>query len=192
MPDNIRRVILKGRLFGTVETRNMFCYRLHGVAIEPTATTYLYSQISAIALQAAPMLASAWATYEMEMQTLVGHQWYPLGVEALVIGGANSEDPAGYQPAVLLRAITGALKVVGRKYFAGISENMTLAGALNSSALVAAAATLAAYLEVVSLGGENSWNPGVVDKLWNFREFLGGTVGTIISSMRRRKPGYGI
>lgn len=201
MPEigDVYRGIVKGRILGSVETRNMFTYGLSSAnATETEVAVGIESALEDTMDSMAGHLCNAWSMYECEVQ-----KWHPqvlqtpgywLGyhTHGHSVTGESVSDLAGYQPAIFFLLKTGFKKTVGRKFFAGVAEEYTTAGAFSATMLAALASDLAALLLPVTFGAGGAADPGVLDKNGIFRPFTSGVVGSIISSMRRRKPGYGI
>lgn len=201
MPDigDIYRVVCKGRLAAVVETRNMFSYTLTSAnATETEIAVALETKVEQMMGNLSAQLSNFWSVYESETQKwhppVGGAPGYWLGyhTHANVGAGSLAVDPAGYQAAALVLLKTGAKRVMGRKFIAGIPETMTTNGAITGALLTALGTFAAAMLDSVACGAGGLLKPGVLAKNGSFVQFNSSTVGSIISSMRRRKPGYGI
>lgn len=196
---DVYRVVEKSRLFGTVEVRNMFTYALTSAnCTDEEISEALSTQVDTIFGNIKALCSNQWATYGDEIQ-----KWYPAAgglpgyfltydTHNLLKTGELGTDITGYQPAILYVLKTAAKRVLGRKFFAGLAEAQTTNGAMAATAAAQLAATLVEILSTVNMGAGGAAAPGVLDKTGVFRPFVGGIAGNIISSMRRRKPGYGI
>lgn len=196
---DVYRVIAKGRLMSTVETRNMFTYGLTAAngtdeQFAVAAETLVGNAFDALKAN----LSIRWALYELETQ-----KWYPaaggnpgywLGyhTSARSVVGTAGGDLTGYQPAALLLLKTAAKRVLGRKFLAGIPESLVADGSLIAAIVTALATFCVSILGPVSFGAGGSGTLGVLDKNGSFNPIISTLVGNIVSSMRRRKPGYGI
>lgn len=194
------RVIASGRLFNVVETRNMFSYVLVAAnGTDDQCAVALEAQIASMFNNLKSALSHHFEVYQTETQkwyptpgqTNVGY-WQTYHVTTQAIVGTLVSDIIAYQAAVLITLKTAAKKVLGRKFLAGMTEDNTTDGLLVAGMVTVVGQFLTAMLAPVVFGAGGDAHPGVMDKTGTFREFLGGKVGSIISTMRRRKPGYGI
>lgn len=186
------RAVVKGRLAYSVETRNMFEATTNDLTTLSAEQTVLSAWIAAIYAPFASILATAWAAYEVEWQIPITGGWQTASIIPVSFAGTVQGDFSSFQTAVLLIAKTMTKRVMGKKFFAGLSESTSTGGLLTSGALVYCATALAAWITPFNTSGTGLWYPGVTDKSGTFAPFIGGTVGSILSTMRRRKPGYGI
>lgn len=193
------RFVLKGRLISLVETRNMFTYALTSAnGTDADIASAWNTWVGNFLDHLKPLLANSWTSYEFESQKwhpAVGGAagyWQTYSITAMVKLGTAAGDITGYQPAILVVLKTLGKKIMGRKFLAGLAEAETTNGALIAGALTTMATCLTDLLANISFGAGGSMEPGVKGKDDNFYPFIGGTIGSIVSSMRRRKPGYGI
>ena len=195
MAQEIVRAIAKGRLLGVVETRNMFYFGQANVTPDSEVGNALASQVAGMFGVVQDVLWDGWSLYEIETaRWKVDEQfWAPL-TSAIITGfsGTQNGDMSSFQTAVLIGAKTSVKAARGRKFLAGIAELYTLDGSIIGDALTSAAAFLILYLSPVPVAGRGTWVPGIVSKNSIFAPFVSGWIGNILSTMRRRKPGYGI
>jgi len=189
----IVRAIVKGRLAATVETRNMFeaectTQNINWANEQASFEAWVLGIYNAIL----PALSNLWLAYSIQFQEYVTGSWSDLAEVAFGPGGGVNGDMEEFQSAVLFTARTGGLKILGKKFFAGIAKSSTSGGSLTAGALVYCATALLAYITPFYSTAGHWWNPGVMSKSGVFWQFIGGSVGSILSTMRRRKPGYGI
>lgn len=190
---DIYKMVVKGRLAGTVETRNMFTYEQPtGSSTDAASHIAMRAGLAILYNDLMPLIASVFDTYSIESHKYSTGHWYPVTESAFTHAGSVVADFESFQTATLILAKTAALRTVGRKFFAGVTKNCTLDGAMTTAALAVMATILVDYLATLSGTGSDTYVPGVLDKVGIFRPFVGGSVGTLLSSMRRRKPGYGI
>lgn len=196
---DIYRAIVKGRILGTVETRNMFGYVL--TSANATETEIAVALEGAVEGMFDAFKVHFWSGYQIfgsETQ-----KWYPaigqtpgywLGYHShnASITGTGSGDLVSFQSAALLVFKTGVKRVLGRKFIAGMIESETAQGSWTSAAINPLVTFVASMLASVTFGTGGVAQPGVLDKTGAFHQYTTGTVGSIISTMRRRKPGYGI
>lgn len=201
MPEigDIYRVVYKSRLVASVECRNMFGYVLTSAnATETQVATGLETKVEGLFTALATQLDNLWVGYESETQ-----KWYPavggtpgywLGYHTHTVSttGSFNAQLAGYQPAALLLFKTGFKRVMGRKFLAGVSAGNVVDGLLYSGFVTALGTFIVGMLDTVTFGAGGVATPGVLDKTGSFRPYLSGAVSNIVSSMRRRKPGYGM
>jgi hypothetical protein len=186
------RAIVYGRLGGTVETRNMFVWGITtGTTNDDNVVDALYLQTATILDAVKPLVASFWTSYQCEFQRWVSGHWIPLETQEMTKIGTASGDVSSFQTAILFVLKTGVLREIGRKFFAGVAESMTTGGSLTTNALIQCALVLSAMLSLVT--SDNAvLQLGIHAKDGQFKPFVSGVAGTILSTMRRRKPGYGI
>lgn len=196
---DIYRVVAKGRIANAVEWRGMFAYHLTSAnATEDEIAQALEDKIASMYATIFGVLSNQLTLYETETQkwhpAAGGNPGYWLGYHSSLRShtGSIATDITGFQPAILVLLKTAVKKVLGRKFIPGLAEAYTAAGLLTSPMVTAAATFAADMLDVVVAGAGGGAAPGVLMKDGTFTEYLSTTVGSIISSMRRRKPGYGI
>lgn len=190
------QVILKGQLFGNVETRNMFVWNDSGPNNNDSQfCTSVQAKISAMWANVGSWINNAyWDSYALEVKKWNGESWVPIYETQYSLASVTGTqgDCIGYQPSVLVRMTTSAFKVAGRKFLAGFIEGATNEGMLVAQVLAAVAEYIIEWMTPIPLNlGQEAW-AGVMNKNNAFCAFTGGAVGTILSELRRRKPGYGI
>lgn len=188
----IARVIAMGQLFGSVETRNMFEYGTDSVTSlsDPDAQS-LVDQVIAILQTVQNVTISTFQYYGFEVHYWSEGHWQPYKRYPVSIVGAGSATSATFQNAGLITAGTQWLRTRARKFIPGLAVTSAINGAWQISVLNAMANYLVLWLSPVT-GEQGVWYPGVKRKDGVFAPITGGLVGNIISTMRRRKPGYGI
>lgn len=194
MPVEQLRVIAKGRLAGAVETRNIFDYSSEGSTPTNEDIANVWGQVAQGVFSTAlfDILAPAFAIYEFETQHKQGDDWVTVDSHPDTrVGGSLSEFVA-FQTAFRIGAKTGAKRVRGSKFFAGLAEGAISGGSLTAGALAVAADIALAYILPVEGTDGRLWYPGVVTKTGGIAQFVSATADSILSTMRRRKPGYGI
>jgi len=188
---SIERSILKGKLAGTVETRNMFTCLVIEVGGDTSAvlwTAYMSSLMSAIE----DLTNTIAVFYEYEVQEYITGHWVPKDIVTISGTGSESGDTLPFQNAIVFIAKCAGLRKVGRKFIGGITSNTQSAGVLLAGQIVDAAAFLAAWLTPFTGISGGHITPGILDKTSTFQPFVGGFVSSLLGSMRRRKPGLGI
>jgi hypothetical protein len=185
------RAILKGTILSTVQIRNLFTAQVTeggGDLSHDLWSTYMLALINDIG----DLMSATTHFYEYEVQRYTGGHWLTLEIEALDFAGSVSGDLLPYQAALVLIGKAAGLRQIGRKFIGGLTETMTAGGVLTSTLITAAAQTLTDFLAPVNGLGSGLLQPGILDKTGVFRPFVGGTVSSVLGSMRRRKPGLGI
>jgi len=126
----------------------------------------------------------------------VGPLWNLVGPAPVIFTSASINDPLPSGVAALVTAYTAISKVVGKKYFVGLSEAAQTAGLWVTGVL---AAMLQSGIEWISpfLSSDtppgSAWNPGV----WSLKQAGFVTFATALSTrdvpayQRRRKAGVG-
>lgn len=189
---NVLKAVVKGHLT-IVETRNVHYY---GCFMDSPnwgdVATQVHTMLSGMYTDLSATLAQALAFYEIEYFRKSEAQWFPVSVHTFVQTGALVDDISSYQTAALVTARTSVLRAIGKKFIPGISETRTVGGAIGSILATALLSYAADYITPVDDSAANTWVPGVVSKNSAFAPFVSASVGTILSTMRRRKPGYGI
>jgi len=185
--------VAKGRLVNSVETRNIFHYSndsafsYSGGDIQNTR-----DMVDEIFTALSPVTSSFWTLYEIETNVWDGEEFQPNSTEAKNLEGSEPQDMASFQTAVLFTARTVLKGVLGRKFFPGVCEAFTAAGELDNDGLSAAGAAAAYYLAAVVGDGQRTWVPCTHGGASIASPFVSVSVGGVLSTIRRRKPGYGI
>lgn len=189
------QAILKGQLFGTVETRNMYVWSTNAQQnMDSYFCINVQSKLTAMYSAIGTWINSAfWDSYGLQVKVWDGEAWEPIYETAFSLADhtTNQGDCIGYQPSILVRMTTAAFKVAGRKFLPGFTEGATLNGVLVAQALTDLASYVLEWLTPIDMVGETAY-AGVMGKGNVFHAFNGGVTGNILSSLRRRKPGYGI
>jgi hypothetical protein len=192
MPSNIYRIVVKGHLFGTVSTRNMFTGSV-SLSEGETITDLCGEYLSGMWTPLQPMLTpnTTWDTAAIENRSTEG-EWVPQTEFALGWHGTASGDQIANFVAAVLIGKSSAFKSVGRKFFSGLGEGYVDGNSLTASGLIIMATVCAAYVSQASLTGGSTFTPGVLTKAGGFASFVSGFVSSLLGTVRRRKPGLGI
>lgn len=185
------RGIVKGRIAGTVQTRNMFTGNVTLLGTD-SYTDMAYGYITPIYTPLLPYISSVWSSESLQVQKFFGGSWVDLEEVPIFLTATGSTDPLPNTVAAVLIGKTGIKRQLGRKFFAAFTEASSVGNTLVSGAAGAMATALAAYITVWTSAQGSSWAPGVLGKDGQFRLFLGGFVSGLLGTMRRRKPGIGI
>lgn len=187
----IERAIFKGTLLNTVQVRNMFTANITEVGGDTSAVLWNTYNLAILA-DIGDLTGQSMHWYEAEIQTYSAGHWTTNDVVAFDFGGSVTGDLLPYQAAITFIAKGAGLRQVGRKFIGGVTETMTAGGVLSGTLVTAAAQFLTDWIAPVTGIGGGTLQPGIVDKTGTFRAFVGGTVSSVLGSMRRRKPGVGI
>lgn len=188
----INRAILKGHLFGTVSTRNMFVAEI-ARASEDTTLDIFEGYLGNIITPIRPYLASGVSFDTLEVQYQGDdYKWYQIDEGPFVwVGTGSSDQLANAVAAVLIGKVYGSF-AHGRKFFSGLTESAVQGNSLVSLAMIAFAQATAAWITPYTSEHGSVVTPGIVDKNHQFHAFTSGFVASLLGSMRRRKPGLGI
>ena len=188
------KLVLKGRLANSVETRNIFQWSREGDDVIDDDFNNINTKMDNILDDIVPHINTAMSFYAYEFWYSVGgDDWVFKREDTVTYDGEEIEDFASYQTAVLWVLKTGVKRAIGKKFFPGIDELATGDGLLLAGTLVDFALALTHFLTPVSFGfPQRTWYPSLECKASIAQPINAGSVGSILSTMRRRKPGYGI
>lgn len=184
--------MLKGRIFGIVETRNMFCWGHDGNTPVTDDFAALEGRLAGMLAYALVYINTGWSSYEIERQHLVEGEWINDGTVSTVLQGGATGDMSSFQTSWLFIGYTAVKRMIGKKFLPGLDEASTFAGGVTPLAMAGGAAMIAAWLMPVGAVGGGYWYPGITGKGSVFAPFVSMVVENILSTIRRRKPGYGI
>lgn len=187
----VERAIFKGTIASTVQFRNMFTANVTEVGGDTSAVLWNTYNLALLS-DFGDLVGATTHFYEAEIQEYSAGHWITKDIVAFDYAGSVSGDLLPYQAAITFIAKGAGLRQVGRKFVGGITETMTAGGVLTSTLVTAAAQFLTDWIAPVTGIGGGTLVPGIVDKGGTFRAFVGGTVSSVLGSMRRRKPGIGI
>ena len=192
MAQQIVKLEVKGTLFGAVQTRNVFYYGADTTTPGTQQADELAQNLEILVDDFSNLAIPAMTFYEIGVSYWTGTQWQPLLDYPMSISGKETgSDICSYQTAGLMRAITSVIKATGRKFLPGIAESVTLDSQFIAGVALIIVGILADYLSVVQIQFVN-WYPGIPSKNAAFAPFTSATWSSLLSTMRRRKPGYGI
>lgn len=115
-----------------------------------------------------------------------------VGQEVLADIFASGGDMLPHATAAIVTGGTADPLCVSRKSFPGFAEGTQAGSEVAAVSLVDLAAAAVAWLTDQTLTGADFLVPGVPAKGGVWQELLVATVGSIMGSQRRRKPGVGI
>jgi hypothetical protein len=195
MSQQVIKIVAKQLFLGSVEVRNVWYYGCDATGVQPDDVAGCVAAIKNFYNYALPDLqTSNITTYGYDTYTWDGTtHWLPhAGVSDTSAGSAIAEF-SSFQTAALMTFVTGVMKCRGRKFFAGITEDQTLLGSIGVSMLATMVSWVPTLLApVFVLTTLNTWYPGTMRKAWAFAPWLSGSVSALLSTWRKRKPGYGI
>lgn len=187
----VMRAIVKGTLEGIVQVRNMFTCDVVPAGGDTTQVlwdAYLTSVYDTVL----DILSTALVITEYELQAPLGSQWETTSIVPFPVAGTNAGGLIPNAVAVVFIAKALGVRHLGRKFFSGNVETNVSGNALITTAMSAAAVSLLAYITPFTGIGGGVITPGIRDASGTFRPFVGGSVSSLLGSMRRRKPGIGI
>jgi hypothetical protein len=187
----IERAVLKGTLGDVVQIRNIFTAEITEVGAD-TSELLWDVYIDALMGEVVNLLAPITHFSGYDVYQLQAGQWVLLDEVTLNVTGAGSSEPLLNQAAVVLIGKAAGVRHMGRKFFGALNEYDVVGNSLITTAAAGFAALLLAYISPVTGIGGGTLQPGTVDVNGGFWPFVGGTVSSLLGTMRRRKPGNGI
>lgn len=187
----IQRAIAKGTVGSVVQIRSMYTCDVVEVGSDDSDTlwgAYMSSMFDAIT----GLLHNSVTFYEYEVQEYSNGQWIPMDVVTVSETGTGTGDALPNAVSLVLIGVATGLRHLGRKFVGALPEAMTAGNLVVGEYIAGAAAALLAYITPFEGLSGGTITPGVVDENGGFHEFVGGTVSSLLGSMRRRKPGLGI
>lgn len=186
----VQRYILKGLLFGAVETRNMFVGQTE-LGIGDTDVSLMEGYLSRLIVPIQTYLVPGWVSYACLIQHYVDGEWIDSEEAVEAFHGTAAGDALPNLVAVVLVAKAIGKRLIGRKFFSGLAESATTANALSGAALAAFAQAAINYFTIYTTANNGHFGPGIIGKDGNFHAFASGLLSGMLGSMRRRKPGVG-
>lgn len=191
MPSEILKAVLKGRLAGTVETRNIFYGQVVTVLPDTRgAVAELY--IADVLSPVRTYISSLWTTESIDVYNWVAGEWAFVENIAYVSTGSSGGEILPYQVAAVLLGKTLAKRKMGRKFLAGFTEAASVGASITGAVLVALASAALAYVSTYTSAAGSTWEPGIVTRGGTYYAFNSGLASALWGSMRRRKPNIGI
>jgi hypothetical protein len=191
MAQQVLKVVVKGRLLTTIETRNVFYWGMDSTETVQSDADAVADTLDEALSTLLPVLNEAWTCYGYDFYRLNEGWFEPFYAISKALQGEEVVDMTSFQTAVLATMKTSVKKMIGRKFFPGIDELFTGDGSIMGDAVTAFGAALVALMTPVD-NSNKRWYWGTTGKGSVFAPFTSATVGSILSTMRRRKPGYGI
>jgi len=187
----IERAVVNGMIASTVVTKTVFTAqvtRTPGEEINEVWDPYIGSTLGPLMQIVSPV----WAATTYDVYTRVGDQWELIDTVTFNMAGTSSGDQLANAVACVLIGKCQGIRKFGRKFVSPLTESVVAGNALVSAGMVAAAEGLLAYITPVTTLLSSVLIPGVVSHNGDFHPFVGGVVSSLLGSIRRRKPGYGI
>jgi hypothetical protein len=188
----IQRAVVRGTIANLVQTRNMFTAQLD-ISQADDAIELWEVYLGTVLQPVVGVLQNTVTFSGFELFELSPSGWGTIADVPLTYTGAvTTSEQMPNQVACVWIAKTLGRRVVGRKFWSGLSELFSVVNAMTNDGVLAFAAGFAAYIAPwTSLGG-SIFNPGVTNKNDEFFPFVGGFVSSFLGSQRRRKPGVGM
>jgi len=187
----IERAVLKGTIASAVEIRNIYSAEITEVGGDTSETlwdTYMTDHVADIAY----FLHSSVHFYAYDVYQLNAGQWELIDEVTIDVDGNVGSDALLNAAAIVLIGKAAGVRHFGRKFLGAVGEASVAANAIIGEVAPAVATALLSYISPVAGLGAGTLVPGVVDKNGGFWPFVGGTVSSLLGSMRKRKPGNGI
>lgn len=191
MPSVVAKAVLKGRLLGEVQTRNIF-YGQADVVLPDTQTMLAILYISEVLTPIRSYISTLWTAEGVDVYNWVAGEWAFIGTQSWSWNGSSSADILPYQVAAVLLGKTLAKRKLGRKFIAGFTEGASTGASFTGAVLTALGTSALAYVTAYTSSAGSVWAPGIQTKGGTWYSFTGGAVSSLVGSMRRRKPGLGI
>lgn len=192
MAHQTTKVVLKGKLFNTVETRNIFYWGAEASApLSYSNSVYMTDRVIEIAGYVCAIASKALQFYGVDVYNLVEGDWVALRQLLITQPGLVDGDITSYQTAILATGRTPTKGAIAKKYFPGIAESFTENSNLNWMAMIGFATAVARWIAPINVDG-TIWYSGIPSKNSPFTPIHTAIGNSLLSTMRRRKPGYGI
>lgn len=188
----IQRAIVRGNLADLVQMRNMFTASVVATGGD-TADMLWDTYIGSILSPLVPLFPPGVSFTSREIQELNQGVWQTIFDDPIsYVGTKLNFNQMPNAVAFVFIAKTIVQRVVGRKFFSGLTEDSVNENVISVGSVAAIAQSFAAYIGPWTTIAGSTFSPGVVDKSGVFHPFVGGFVSSFIGSMRRRKPGVGM
>lgn len=186
-----QRAVVYGNIGGLVDTRTVFTASINiagGDDPEDYWTPYLTEFYDSLL----PYISSIWDSTHYQVYVENIHHWQPTDVITFAQSGAESGQPIANAVAGVLIGNAGGIRHFGRKFISPLTEAVTTGNLMDSVLVTAMAEALLDWISPLTTAGGSVLTPGVLDASWTFHPFIGGTVSSVLGSIRKRKPGVGI
>ena len=191
MAADIYKAVVRARLAGIVEVRNVFYVQVEAnasLAVEiATWLAGVYTPIDSY-------ISNQFVIYGLDLYILQSGHWVLNSENAFNHAGGSNTEFSPYQVAAVLVARTIVPRCLPKKFFAGFTEGAIDSGSLVTGALIALAAAGSAWIAPFTGGtSAKEYTPGTYsDKHEEFIAFNGVLVNLFTGTQRRRKPNVGI
>lgn len=187
------KVVLRGVLFSTIQTRNVFYVSSNVAAELSTIRADMAAWMDDLLTPIMPFVTTGWASYEIDIYGWSASPpgWVYQTGTAFGASGTSSSDGLPSQVAAVVIAKTGIKKTFARKFIAGLTENTNIAGMVSSAAVSALLTFATTWIQGYE-GTTVTYESGTWRKNNTFASFTEALVDTIFGTMRRRKLGVGI
>jgi hypothetical protein len=187
----VERAVLKSIFGGQVEARNVFTASVTEVGGDTSPILWdVYMDM--LLADICPVLHEGVHFYGYDVYKQSGDRWELIDEVSVNYVGEISGEAILNAAAVVLIGKAGGIRHFGRKFFGLLPESMTNNNTMIAGAATALAASLLDYISPVTGIGGGTLVPGIMDSGSSFHPFVGGTVSSLLGTMRRRKPGIGI
>lgn len=188
------KLVAKGRLFGQIETRNIFYLYC---AVMPSPAELLTDMPGYLSGFYTPMLgtlSSVWSLYGWDVHRWdsVTAKWAFVIAGSISLVGTNSSDPLPTQAAGVMVAYTLVKRVFARKFIAGLVDDAVVGNYMVPACLLAMTNALTFWMTDFTGPSMKIYQPRTQCKDDSFATFSQAIVDRIFGTMRRRKAGVGI
>lgn len=187
----IQRAVVYGSISGVVQTRSVFTADVTVISGDE-AVDYWEPYLGSVFDPLLEYISLIWASDHVEVSEPVAGKWIPTDTFSMVQEGTNVGQALANAVAGVLIAKAPGARHFGRKFISPLTEAVATGNLMDGVLMTAMASALLAYITPLTTVLGSTLTPGVVDKTGAFHAFVGGTVSSILGSIRRRKPGVGI
>jgi hypothetical protein len=194
MAQQVIKLVVNGSIFSATQTRLSFYYGRDALNVTDDDIHVCVDALHTLFSDACAIIDPSTMFYSCDAYVLdVEGKWRKRTSTTWNQPGYGGGGLVAFQVAALIEATTQLFRARGRKFFPGVAQDSTLDGSLTGEALLYVAQVAYDYVSpVFDITTGHEWFPGTVSKRAIFVPFVSGIVGTILSTIRRRKPGYGI
>jgi hypothetical protein len=194
MSQQIIKLVAKGSLLSVTQVRLTFYYGCNATGWSDDDLDVCKSGVKTLLSDLMPVITADTIFYGIDAYTRdAENKWILRRAYVLSTHGTSEDTLNVFQLAVLLEGITGVFRSRGKKFIPGIAKVFTDHGSIASGAFGYVITALADYVTpVYSMETKREWFPGIMSKRAEFAPFLSGSINLVLSTLRCRKPGYGM
>jgi hypothetical protein len=188
------KLVAKGRLFGQIETRNIFYLEASVVPSAAELLTDMPAYLTGFYTPLLGTLSTVWTLYGWDVHTwnVTALDWDFTIAGSIALAGGNASDPLPTQMAGVMVAYTLTKRVFSRKFIAGLVDDAVVGNTMVPACLLAMTNTLIFWMADFTAPSAKVYQPVTLLKTKTFVSFSQAVVDRIFGTMRRRKAGVGI